>query len=173
MAICVNQDDFQVDPVTGQLELRPRFVQSPALAFTHLLDGAANVFEKITEIPNLVLPAAGLWVVTMDVRGNATNTPAAPGIVVNTSAFAQLRLNDVLVPGSETMLQLNSQGVATTQEPALQLHGTGSATRVVSAAAGATLSVWGARASDAGTNTEILSSPSGRSRITAWRIGSV
>lgn len=169
--VCIDASDFEVDP-NGLLKLNATYVQSVAQSFVHTLTGAPDVYEDINEFSDVILTVAGLWLVTMDVRGNATITPAGIGTVVGAKAACELRQNGASVPGTETMLQLTSQGSPDTSEPALQLHGSGSATRVIQAAAGDALQIWGKRNSDAGTTTTIASDTSGRCRITAVRIGS-
>lgn len=168
---CADLTDFKTDG--GLLKLRTHYAQTPAASFAHVLDGPQNTFEEITELGELDITVPGFYEVTFDAQGNATNTSAAPGAVVATTATAALFRNGALVPNTETMLQLNSQGSSTVDQPALQMRGTGSATQVVQLAAGDKLTVWGKRNSDPGTTTEIVSNSNGRTRITAVRIGGV
>lgn len=168
--VCVDANDFQTDP-NGRLQLNPSITQTASLTFTHTL-GGVNTFEEITELGDLIVPLDGLYEVTFDAQGNATNTPAAPGNIVATAATAALYKNDVFVPNTETMLQLNSQGSSTVDQPALQMRGTGSCTVPVQCVAGDRLSLYGKRNSDAGTTTQIVSNSNGRTRITATRLGS-
>lgn len=168
--VCVDENDFQTDP-NGRLQLNPTVVQSGAVTFTHTL-GGVNTFEEITELGDVVAPVAGLYEVTFDAHGNATNTPAAPGTIVSTSITACLAKNDVLVANSEAMLQLNSQGTSTVDQPALQMHGAGSCTLPLQLAAGDRISLYGKRNSSAGTTSQVVSDSSGRCRITLIRLGS-
>lgn len=172
-SVCVDEDDFQVEAGTGRLQLAHHFVQNNPEAFTFVLDGANDVFEKITDFDDVIVPVDGYYIVTMDARGNATITGASPGTVVAAGVSAQLRVNNVAVAGTETSLIHNSQGASTVDQPALQLHGTGSCTRTLFLTAGQALSMWGKRNADAGTTTTILSDDDGRCRITATRISGV
>ena len=172
-SICVDEDDFKVDPDNGRLQLNHHYVQNSPESFTFTLDGTNDVFEKVTDFDDVTILVDGYYIVTMDAHGNAINTEAGPGTVVATSVSAQLRVNNAPVAGTETMLIHNSQGNPSTTEPALQLHGTGSCTRVLFLVAGDDLSLWGKRNSDAGTVTEILSNDDGRCRITAARISGI
>lgn len=168
---CVDSNDFQTDS-GGRLQLNPEYLQTPTLTFTRTLGGAANTYAIIPDIAPLVVVVPGLYVVTWDAHGNATNPPNAPGTPINTCALAGLGLNGALVGGSETMLQLNSLGGSPgIAIPSMQLHGSGSGHRVIQLAAGDLISMFGARSSDAGTTTEMISNNQGRCRITAWRIG--
>lgn len=167
--VCVDDRDFQTDP-NGRLQLNATAVMTAGATFTHTL-GGTNVFEEITELGDLILPEDGLYEVTFDAQGNATNTPAGPGTIVATAATAALYKNDVFVANTETMLQLNSQGSSTVDQPALQMRGTGSCTVTVQCVAGDRLSLYGKRNSDAGTTTQIVSNSNGRTRITAVRLG--
>lgn len=168
--VCYDTNDFQQDG-GGRLQLNPHVLRSATENFTHTLDGANGVLEEIAEIAPLVVPVAGLWVVTWDVHGNVNNTAAAPGTAVATNVFAALFKNDAIVIGTETAVGINSQGAAVTAEPGLQLHMTGSGTDVLDLAVNDELSLYAARASDAGTTTQVLSGPTGRTRIRAWRLG--
>jgi hypothetical protein len=173
-SICIDNNDFKVDPVNGRLELNHHFVQNNVETFApHVLNGAQDVFEKIVAFDDVVIPVDGYYIVTMDARGNATITSASPGTIVAASVSAQLRVNNVAVAGTETMLITNSQGSSTVDQPALQLHGTGSCTRTLFLTAGQALSLWGKRNADPGTTTSILSDDDGRCRITATRISGV
>lgn len=168
---CVDANDFQLDG-GGRLQLDAHFLRSATANFTHTLAGLSGVYEEITEIAPLVIPVSGVWVVTWDVHGNVNNTPAAIGTAVATNVFASLFRNDVIVIGTETAVGINSQGAPTTAQPSLQLHMTGSGTDVLDLVANDELSLYAARASDAGTTTQVLSGPTGRTRIRAWRLGS-
>lgn len=172
-SICVDEDDFKVDPDNGRLQLEHHFVQNAVESFVFVLDGANDVFEKVTDFDDVVIATDGYYIVTMDAHGNAIITTASPGTVVAASCSAQLRVDNVAVAGTETMLIHNSQGSPDTQEPALQLRGTGSCTRTLFLTAGQALSLWGKRNSDLGTTTEIRSDDDGRCRITATRISGI
>lgn len=170
-SICVDDDDFDV--VGGQLELKPQFAQSVPANFTHVLGGAPDVYEQIAELPSVIITVEGTYLVTMDAHGNATNTAAAPGTVVGTSVAAAIYKNGALIPNTETRLITNIQGSSTVDQPALQLHATGSASRVVTLLVGDTLQVWGSRNADPGTTCQILSNSTGRTRITATRLAGI
>lgn len=170
-SVCVDNDDFDV--VDGRLKLKPTFVQSVAANFVHVLDGAADVYEQIGELPTVIIPVDGTYLVSFEAHGNATNTAAIPGTVVGTSVAAALYKNGALLGNTETRLITNIQGSSTVDQPALQLHATGAATRVATFAAGDTLQVWGSRNADAGTTCQIVSNSTGRTRITAVRLGGI
>jgi hypothetical protein len=170
-SVCADETDFAVDTDNGRLKLSPHFVQNELENFVFTLDGDQNVFEKVTDFDDVVIPVSGYYYVTMDVHGNATITPATPPNVVGAQVSAQLRVNNSPIAGTETMIQLNSQGVSALDEPALQLHGSGSSSRVVYLTLGQRLSIWGKRNSDPGTTSTIVSDNNGRCRITAMRFG--
>lgn len=167
--VCVDDLDFQVE--NGQLRLNPYSQQSAADTFVHLLEGPANVWEEITELDPVVVGFDGVYVVTFDARGLASITPANPGVVVNANVSAELRVNGVEVPATETRLASLSQLAPTTAQPQLTDQGTGSCTRVLQLNAGDSLTIWGQRVAVPGTSSQILSDVNGRCRITAHRIG--
>lgn len=167
---CVDPADFKTDS-GGRLQLNPAYVQNALETFSRTMVGAAGVMEKVTEFDNLVVPRAGLYVVAWELHGEATNTSATAGTIVASQVVGALGLNGAVVGGTETMLINNTQGAPTTTEPAYGIHATGSGTRVIQLAANDTLEVWGSRTADAGTTCRIISSASGRCRVTAWRIG--
>jgi hypothetical protein len=167
----VDASDFQTDS-GGRLQLNPEYLQTPTLTFTRTLGGVANTYVIIPDIAPLVVVVPGLYVVAWDAHGNATNNANSPGTPINSCALAGLGLNGALVGGSETMLILNSLGGSPSVNiPAYQIHGSGSGHRIIPLVAGDQLSMFGARSSDAGTTTEMISNNQGRCRITAWRIG--
>jgi hypothetical protein len=172
-SICVDEDDFKVDPGNGRLQLEHYFVQNNPEAFSFVLDGANDVFEKVTDFDDVVVAKDGYYIVTMDARGYAAITPAIVGTLVNAQVAAQLRVNNVAVAGTETQLCTTSQGLPDTDQPALQTQGTGSCTRTLFLTAGQALSLWGKRNADAGTTCLIMSDDDGRCRITATRISGI
>ena len=159
------------DPRIISADTKAVFFQTSAITFTRTLAGAADVYEEVTELPDLILTTPGLYIVTMDVSGTATNASAGAGVGVSTNVSAQLRKDGVLVPNTETKLANVIQGNATTTEPALGVAATGSATRAVVSDGTAALTVWASRSAAAGSVATINSSSTGRTRITAWRIG--
>lgn len=162
--------DFTLAGSTVSGDLKSVFVQSSAVSFTHTLTGTST-FQDINEVPDLIIPADGVYDVMAEGVGNATITAAAPGDVVGAAVTLALYKNNVLVPNSETRCMLNSQGSSTAQQPALQLHGTGTARRLVSCVAGDTFQMYASRNSVAGTTSQIVSGSDGRSRLSAHRIG--
>lgn len=170
-SVCADSTDFGVDVDNGRLKLSPHFVQNDVESFVFTLDGDQNTFEKITDFDDVIIPVSGYYYVTMDVHGNATITPTVNPNIVQAQVSAQLRVNNSPVAGTETMIQLNSEGSSTSDQPALQLHGSGSSSRVVFLTLGQRLSIWGKRNSDPGTTTTIVSDTQGRCRITAMRFG--
>jgi hypothetical protein len=171
-SICIDSNDFKVDPSNGRLQLKPVYYQTPATNFDHLLSGANGVYEQITELNGLTIGVAGIYDLNWTGVGNANNTSTAPGNIVNTSCACAVYQNGVLIPNTETRMMLNSQGSSTVDQPALQLHASGSGHRVIQCAAGDVLTLWAQRNSVGGTDTHILSSGGGRSRISAVRRGS-
>lgn len=145
------------------------FYQTSAVTFSHPIT-TANTYELISEIPALTLPTPGLYIVTTDVVGVATNLGSTAGI--STSIYAQLRRDGVAVPNTETRLASVIQGNAAAAQPSLGVASTGSSTRAVFSDGTTVLTVWAANAEDnAGSTATITSDATGRSRITAWRIG--
>ena len=164
--------DFTLTGSTVSGDLNAVFAQTAAVTFSHTL-GFVGTYQDINEVPDLVIPADGFYEVVAEAAGDATITPAGAGTVVNASVSMALYKNNVIVPNTETRLILNVQGAPSPgeTEPALQLHGSGSVSRIVSCAAGDTFQIYGARVSDPGTTSRILSDGFGRSRISAHRIG--
>lgn len=162
--------NFSLAGSTVSGDLVANFVQSAAVSFSHTLSGV-GVYEDISEVPDITIAVDGVYEVTAEAAGNATITSAIAGTAVAASVSLALYKNNVLVPNSETRAILNSQGSPTTAEPALQLHGSGSVTRYVTCVAGDTFQLYGARVSDAGTTSQIVSGTTGRSRLSAHRIG--
>lgn len=160
-----------VDPRIISGDLKAVFLQSSAATWTHNIAAANLVFEKITELPNLVCVTPGLYWVTADAVGAATIPANAGGSTIAAQVSFYLAKNDVLVPNTETELPLVSQGNPTTAQPALGITNEGSTSRIVQLAAGDFLSIWGMRNSGAGATSAVQSSSSGRTRITAIRIG--
>lgn len=147
-----------------------RFYQTSAITFSHLIAAAANTYEKITELPDLILTVPGLYIVTTDVVGVATNTGSSG--LISTSIYAQLRRDGVAVPNTETRLASVIQGTAAAAQPSLGVASTGSSTRAVVSTGGTALSVWAAYAETTAANDATITSDAvGRTRITAWRIG--
>ena len=172
-SVCADSTDFAVDSDNGRLKLNPHFAQNNVESFVFTLDGDQNTFEKVTDFDDVVVPVDGYYMLTADAHGNATNTSAAPGTVVNSECSFQVRRNNSPIAGTETMLISNVQGTSTVDQPALQLHGSGSCTRAVFLSAGDRISLWAKRNSDPGTTTEIISNDRGRCRITLVRFGGV
>jgi hypothetical protein len=169
---CVDPNDFQTD-TGGRLQLNPEALQTGLTTFTRTLGGAANVYSEIitAEVNWLTVVVPGKYVVSWDAHVNATITSAGAGIGVSASGSAAIGKNHALVGGTETMCQTVIQGGATTTEPALQVHGSGSGSRVMDLVAGDIISMFASRNSDPGTTTELISNTQGRCRITMWRIG--
>ena len=162
--------DFTLAGSTVSGDLKSVFVQSSAVSFTHTL-GGVGTFQDINEVPDLLIPVDGVYDVMAEAAGNATITPAAPGIVVGAEVSLALFKNNVIVPNSETQCILNSQGSSSADQPALQLHGTGAVRRLVTCVAGDTFQLYASRNSVAGTTSQIISASDGRSRLSAHRIG--
>jgi hypothetical protein len=159
------------DPRVISGDVKAVFLQTSAATWTHTIAAASGTWEKITELPNLTATVPGLYWVTADAVANVTIPANAGGSNSAAAASIYLAKNDGMVPNTETRVNLESQSNPTTAQPALQLHGTGSVSRMVQLAAGDYLSLWTQRASTASATTEILSNNVGRTRITAHRIG--
>lgn len=166
---CADANDFQLN--AGKLQLLPHTLRSATANFIHTLDGPNGVWEEITEIPELVVTVAGLYVVVADWHGNANNTPATPPTAVATNVMGSIAKNDVVQVGTETSVIVNSQATTTTAQPGYQIHSTGSCTEFMNLVVGDRLSLYASRAADAGTVCEIQSNPTGRTRLRAWRLG--
>lgn len=166
---CADANDFQLS--AGKLQLLPHTLRSATANFIRTLDGANGVQEEITEIPRLAVTVPGLYVVAWDIHGNANNTPAAPPTAVATNIIGAVGKNGVVQVGTETSVIVNSQATTTTAQPGYQIHATGSGTEFMNLVAGDELSLFAARAADAGTTCEIQSNPTGRTRLRAWRLG--
>ena len=159
------------DPRIISGDTKAVFFETAAVAFTRTLSGTADVYEEVTELPDLQLTTPGRYIVAYEATGNATITSAGAGVTVAAACAMALYKNGVLVSNSETRLTLNSQGQATTTEPALQIHGSGTGLAVVTSDGDDLFTIWAARNSVAGTTTTIISNSNGRTRIRAWRIG--
>lgn len=162
--------DFTLAGSTVSGDLKPVFAQTAAVTFAHTLTGV-DTYQDINEVPDLTITVPGTYLVTADAVGNATITEGVS--VVNAAAAFALFKNGVIVPNTETRLILNSQSLPDPgdQEPALQLHASGSVSRYVTCVAGDDFQIYAKRNSVEGTTTQILSNANGRSRISAHRIG--
>lgn len=157
------------DPRIITADTKAVYYQTVANTFTRTLAGAADVYEEVTELPDLILATPGLYIATMDVVGTATNAGSTAAISTNVSA-AMYR-DGVLVPGTETKLSSVIQGLAGTAQPALGVACQGSASRAIFSDGTTALTVWASRNAGAGSTATINSNNTGRTRIIAWRIG--
>lgn len=159
------------DPRIISADTKSVFYQTSATTFNHTIAAASDVYEKITEIPDLLLPTPGLYIVTMDVVG--TLTIAGSTAAISGAMSAYLARDGVLVPNTETKLSAVIQGTAAAAQPALGVAAEGSTTRAVFSDGTTLLSIWAARNVGAGSTAVVNSGGGtvGRSRITAWRIG--
>lgn len=167
---CADETDFRTDPVTGRLMLDSHFAESSLHTFEFVLNGAQDVFEEVTDLPELVVPVTGLYIVVYDARGKAAVQSVAAGSIVGASVSAQLRIDNVVVPNTERMLAATIQGLPGLEQPALQTQGTGSCTTILQLNAGEGLSVWAKRNADAGTVTSVMSDDDGRTSIVIYRL---
>lgn len=159
------------DPRIISADTKAVFYQTSAGTWNHTIAGAADVYEKVTELADLVLVTPGLYIVTMDVVG--TLTIAGSTAAISGGMAAYLARDGVLVPNTETKLSAVIQGTAAAAQPALGVAAEGSATRAVFSDGTTALSIWAARNVGAGSTAVVNSGGGtvGRSRITAWRIG--
>src|ERR1700755_912851 len=70
--------------------------------FPHNPVGADGVFELITEVPALVAPSAGVYVVTAIARGQV-GLPA-DAVAHTASVYAAIAKNGVVISGTEMMV---------------------------------------------------------------------
>lgn len=159
------------DPRIISADTKSVFYQTSAITFSRTLSSANDVLETVTELPALVLATAGLYIVNMEVQGTITNASAAAGAGVSSSMSAYMLRDGTLVPNTETRLSNLIQGNATTTEPALGVGVTGSATRAVFSDGTTQVRVAASRNVAAGSTAVVNSNSTGRTRITAWRIG--
>jgi hypothetical protein len=158
------------DPRIISADTKAVFYQTSAITFSRTLSSGNDVIETVTELPALVLATAGLYMVTMDVQGTITNMGVASG-TVSSSMSAYLMRDGVLVPNTETRLSNLIQGTASTAEPALGVGVTGSSTRAVFSDGTTQLRVAASRNLAGTSSAAVNSNSTGRTRITAWRIG--
>lgn len=159
------------DPRIITADTIARYYQTSAITFARTLSSGNDVLETVTDLPALVLATPGLYIVTMDVQGTITNASAAAGAGVSSSMSGYLLRDGTLVPNTETRLSNLIQGNATTTEPALGVGVTGSATRAVFSDGTTQLRIAASRNVAGGSTAVVNSNSTGRTRITAWRIG--
>ncbi|RSO07042.1 hypothetical protein DMH18_26800 [Streptomyces sp. WAC 06783] len=76
----------------------PSWFQILPPAFTHMLTGADNAIEQITEVPTLTIPYAGVWQISYGAHKNFA-LPGAGTILLHTL----LHKNGVAIPGTEAV----------------------------------------------------------------------
>lgn len=159
-----------VDPFQVTADLIPVFAQNISETFTHPIVAADGVWEDVTEFDDVIVPMDGTYEITMTARGAAT----IPGVTAaaNTRVVAAIYRNGAIIPGTETMLSLVSQGAAGTAQPSMQVQASGTCTLVVALSAGDAIQLWAQKqAPTAGSTHTIVSATDGRSRISLRRIG--
>lgn len=167
---CADELDFKDDPVNGRLQLNSHFAETSLLTFEFILNGAQDVFEEVTDLPELIVPEDGLYLVIYDARGKAAVQSVAAGSIVGASVSAQLRIDNVAVSNSERMLAATVQGLPGLEQPAMQTQGTGSCSTILQLNQGDGLSIWAKRNADAGTVTSVMSDDDGRTSIVIYRL---
>lgn len=170
VASAVNDVPPGFNPVTQVFTpLGVSYVTPLTADFTRTVAAAANVYEKITELADLIVVEPGVYLVSYSARVAAaipTGTAA-----VNTGTVIGLHRNNVLVPNTESRGALVSQGAAATTEPVLQVQGTSVSQAIVTCAANDALSLYVKRTSaTAGTVNSVNNDDGGRVKITAVRI---
>lgn len=155
------------NPVTEPFVPLHVIYETPSIGFSHALAAAANVYEKVDDLPDLVIVEPGTYLVSW----TAGATAVIPGstAAVSTGTTVGIFRDAALVAGTETKLALVSQGLAAAAQPAMQMQASGGGTMRMTIAAGQALSMHGKRSTIVGTNT-FLSDADGRCRITAERI---
>ncbi|MFF5655202.1 hypothetical protein [[Kitasatospora] papulosa] len=137
------------------------WAQNGTLTFTHALTGADRAYERVTAVPALVIPRAGLWVVDYSARGVASMPASVAG-----AEFVSVALykNGSVVTGTEVMV-VGSNGAGTGAQA------TGGLSFVHTfAAVGDTLELWACRIGQLGT-ASVVSNGDGRTRIVGHWIG--
>lgn len=170
--VCADSNDFRTD-AGGRLQLNPATAQNANTDFSHLLDGVDGTYEVITELPAVVVPRDGLYLVTWDAHGSVVVPPNNPGVALNARCMAALAINNVFQAGTETMVcSVNLGGSPSINTVAQGTESTGSGSRVFQLTAGQQLRLMGAQDGNAAPiNTFIQSGSDGRSRITIVRLG--
>lgn len=128
------------------------WMQNPTLTFNHPLTGADRVWEKVSEVPALTVPRAGIWEVDYNARG-AVSVPTAAGQYVMTGIYK----NGALIVGTEAL-------VVGTAGAGSGAQATGGISFLHPFTAGDVVELWAFRVGQAGTSA-VVSNPDGRTRI--------
>ena len=167
---CVDSNDFTKDP-GGRLQLNPATAQNADATFAHVLNGVDGTYELINELPAVVVPRNGKYLVLWDIHGNVVLPGPNLGVPLNGRTMGALAINGVFQPGTETQIVSINEGATTVDFPALGQEGTGSGSRVFDLTAGQQLRIMGAQEGNGSNTSTILSNDDGRCRITIVRLG--
>ncbi|MET8746883.1 hypothetical protein [Streptomyces sp. NPDC004728] len=143
-------------PATWQIAVDASWAQTASLDFNHALNGADQAWERISEIPPLTIPRAGIWEVDYNVRGFVA-LPA--GTAASEYVSAGIYKNGALIVGTEG-LAAGAYGAGIT------IQGTGGISFLHSFEAGDTMELWAHRIGQTGT-AAVMSNPDGRTRLMA------
>ncbi|KAA9379616.1 hypothetical protein F5972_08140 [Microbispora cellulosiformans] len=146
-------------PQVWRIGVDAAWVQNATLTFNHALTGADRVWEKVSEVPTLTIPRAGVWAMDYNARG-AVSVPTAAAQYVMTGIYK----NGALIVGTEALIV----GIAA----ANGAQATGGLSFLHPFNAGDTVELWAFRVGQAGASA-VVSNPDGRTRITGHWIAPV
>ena len=171
---CVDANDFQTD-AGGRLQLNPTTAQSASATFSHALTGVDGTYENINELPGVVVPINGLYLVMWDIHGYIALPSPNIGIDLQGQVMGALSIDNVFQANTETMIATLNEGAPASADedvPALGQEATGSGSRIFQLTAGQVLRIMGAQSGNGSNDSRILSDGDGRCRITIVRLGS-
>ncbi|MGW2951502.1 hypothetical protein [Streptomyces eurythermus] len=145
-------------PQAWQIGVDASWAQNATLTFSHSLTGADRVWERVTEVPTLTIPRAGVWEVDYNAR-------VAVGVAAGGGAMyvvVGIYKNGVLIVGSEAMAA-GATGAGN------GVQSTGGLAFLHPFAAGDTVELWANRIGTGAAS--VVSNPDGRVRIAAHWIG--
>jgi hypothetical protein len=168
--VCVDDRDFEVTP-DGLLQARAVTAQSANVTFAHQLNGVDGTYEIIGELPAVVAPEDGRYLVLWDIHGNVALPGPNLGIPLNGQVQGALAVGGVFVPGTESMIASLNEGATNVDFPALGQEGATSGSRVLDLVAGTTVQIMGAQRGNGSNISTIQSDADGRCRVTLVRLG--
>ncbi|GGT11162.1 hypothetical protein ACFFV7_35755 [Nonomuraea spiralis] len=130
------------------------WLQTDPLNFSHTINGADRVYERISEVPELKIPFPGVWEVSYNARPMLAVTSSANALFVHTAIFK----NGAVIPGSEAVTGI--------QSPAHGSQNTAGQTFLHTFAAGDVVTLHGFRIGQAGT-AAVASNSDGRTGVMA------
>lgn len=169
---CVDANDFKTDS-GGRLQLNPATAQNADVSFSHALNGVNGTYELVVGFPAVVVPRNGLYLVHWDIHGYAGVFANTPGAALNQQTMGAIALNNVFVPGTETICaSVNIGGSPAVGLPPFSSESTGSGSRVMQLTAGQQIRIMGAHSGNGTPNCFIISGNEGRCRVTMARLAS-